>query len=233
MKAMINGVFDSIDGVTVILSTLVPSGKNNVCASFVSQQYRDLVENSFAGRRIGLADINSAMGLDLLHDDTHPNDQGYKLFAAVWWDAISKLEDVIQPPSPDGPNDATSANSCRKVAGTARGPIRTQQGSGHDDGNYVHSSEPLGNLISARIEYKGDSPGLNDLIPFRMFFANLIKTDPNAQRKDALDDWVRAWNNGEYNTLWHVRRNKGNGEFDTSQQFDIDQHCEPGSDARK
>jgi hypothetical protein len=179
------------------------------------------VKNSFAGRRIGLADINSAMSLDLLHDDTHPNDQGYRLFAAVWWDAISKLEDVIQPPPADGPNDASSGNSCRKVAGTARGPIRTQQGSGHDDGNYVHSSDPVGDLVSARIEYKSDTPYMNSLVPQNMFFANLIKTDPNAERKDALDDWVRAW---------HVRRNKGNGEFDASQTFHVDQRCEPRLD---
>ncbi|RKU41801.1 hypothetical protein DL546_001959 [Coniochaeta pulveracea] len=233
MKVMLDGIFDSMADVTIILSTLVPSGKNNPCASFVSQQYRDLVTNSHAGRRIGLADINFAIGSDfsLLHDDTHPNDAGYKLFAAVWWDAISQLEDVIQPPSADGPDDATSFSSCSKVACTARGPVKTQQGSGHDDGNYVHNSESLDALVSARIEYKGDSSGLNELIPFRMFFANLIKTDPNAERKEAPDDWVRAWNNGEYNTLWHVRRNKGNGEFDTSVQFSIDQHCEQGSDA--
>ena len=98
MKVMIDGVFDSIEGVTVILSTLVPSLKNNACASFVSQQYRNLVRNSYASRRIGLADINTAMTPNLnrlMHDDTHLNDEGYKLFAAVWWDAISKLEDVI------------------------------------------------------------------------------------------------------------------------------------------
>ncbi|KAH7316977.1 SGNH hydrolase-type esterase domain-containing protein [Stachybotrys elegans] len=180
MKAMLDGIFSSIDGVTIILSTLLPKGTNNGCASFVSEQYRSLVQNDFAGRRIGLADINSVLPSSTLIDGTHPTNEGYRLFASVWWDAISKMENVFQPPLDNGQDDSTGTGN-----------------TGHNDGNYVHSSQSLGVLESARIEHKDDPDSLNAAIPNRMFFANLIKTDPNAERSQALDDWIRVWHKGD------------------------------------
>ncbi|SPO07252.1 uncharacterized protein DNG_09946 [Cephalotrichum gorgonifer] len=98
LKVMVDDIFASVPGVTVIVSTLSKSRDHDACALDVSQQYRDLVA-SYTDARIGLADIDSVMTKDQLSSDgVHPNDEGYKLFAAVWWDAISKLEDQIQPP---------------------------------------------------------------------------------------------------------------------------------------
>jgi hypothetical protein len=226
MKTMMNEIYASIDGVTIILSTLLPKSVNNACASFVSEQYRSLVRDEFVGRRVGLADINSVLPASMLADGTHPTDEGYRLFASVWWDAISKVEDDIQPPQDNGEDDAAAAsNTCKKVPGTSR-EVKSQQGSGKNDGNYVHSSESLGVLESARIQHGNDSDSLNDLIKRRIYFANLIKNDENADRSQALDDWIRLWNNGkDDNYVWNVRRNKGNGEFDSSQEFKVDQDC--------
>ena len=96
LKVMIDDIFNSIPGVTVIVSTLVPSRDNNPCASAVSEQYRSLVRSQYSGSRMEVADINAALPLSMLSSDgVHPNDEGYKLFAAVWWDAVRKVENVI------------------------------------------------------------------------------------------------------------------------------------------
>jgi hypothetical protein len=124
---MIDGIFSSLPKVTVIVSTLVPSRDHNACASAVSEQIRMVVKNYSSKAPLGLADINSAMPSSMLSSDgIHPNDDGYKLFAAVWWDAISKIEDKIQAPEPvpnldDG--QVSSGKTCEKVAGKARGPV--------------------------------------------------------------------------------------------------------------
>ncbi|KAI7769404.1 hypothetical protein LZL87_012845 [Fusarium oxysporum] len=139
------------------------------------------------------------------------------------------MENVFQPPLDNCLDDSKRGeNTCKKVAGTAR-KVKFQQGSGKNDGNYRHSSESLGVLQSARVEHKSDSPLTNAKIPDRIFFANLIKTNPNAERSQALDDWIRVWNNEDAETknyVWNIRRNKGNGEFDKSQELHVVQNCE-------
>jgi hypothetical protein len=103
MKSMIDDIYDKVPGVTIVLSTLVKSRNHRVCAEDLSRQYRDLVRNDYRGKRIGLADIDSIIQMSQIDGDgIHPNDEGYKLFAAVWWNAISKLEDRIQSPPTDG-----------------------------------------------------------------------------------------------------------------------------------
>lgn len=125
MKVMLDDIFNSVSGVTVVVSTLVLSRDHDSCSKSVSQQIRDLVNNSYKGYRIGIADIETAMSMnDLSGDGIHPNDNGYKIFASVWWNAISKLEDGMQPPGANNGIDDTrvsSAKDCAKVAGNARG----------------------------------------------------------------------------------------------------------------
>ncbi|KAL6886462.1 hypothetical protein HDV57DRAFT_390273 [Trichoderma longibrachiatum] len=232
LKTLIDDIFQSIPGVTVIVSTLAPSRDYNACASSVSEQYRNLVKQ-YSGARVGLADINSAMPMSLLSGDgTHPNDDGYKLFAAVWWDAIRKLEDQIQPPASVSlidDNAVGSTKTCAKVAGTARGPIQSQQGSGHDDGNYVHNRVEKGALKSARIDKFDDPKNITDNIPWHMFFANLVVGDPNAARSAALDDWIRVYHDTRTNNnTYYFRQNLGGGNFGPSTTFDVDQNCDGG-----
>jgi muramidase (phage lysozyme) len=107
MTALLDDIYTKIPGVTVILSTLLPKAQNNACASFISSEYRSLVtEYAAKEKRIGLADINPKIQLDMLVDGTHPNDAGYKIFAEVWTDAIMKLEAQIQTPLDSGPYDS-------------------------------------------------------------------------------------------------------------------------------
>ncbi|EHK97448.1 hypothetical protein M7I_6785 [Glarea lozoyensis 74030] len=86
VKAIVNDIFNSIDDVTVIVSTLVQSRNQQECAEKVSKQIREFVKSSeFSGKKIALADMFQAMNREahLSGDGIHPNDAGYKLFAAV------------------------------------------------------------------------------------------------------------------------------------------------------
>jgi hypothetical protein len=137
LKSLIDDIFRDVPGVSIALSTLARNRDHDICAGDISQQIRNLVQ-SYSGSRIALADLYNVMLLsDLGEDGTHPTDDGYKLIAWVWWSAISKLEGGMQPPANvNNINDAatTSSKTCRKVAGSGGKPIKTQLGSGHNDG---------------------------------------------------------------------------------------------------
>jgi hypothetical protein len=172
-KQLIDDIFSSVPGVTVILSTLLPGRNFDACASSVSQQYRDLAYDYIkAGARLHLADMHSFLTVgDLSDDGIHPLDPGYKKMAAVWWDAISNAESDIQAPAQDSgvvDTAVSSVKTCTKVAGNARGPIKSQQGSGHDDGLYVHQSTSMGNIASGKVLF-GPDKTVNAAIPTHMY----------------------------------------------------------------
>ena len=229
---MIDDIFSSVPGVTVILSTLVPSRDHNACSKSISQQYRDLLKNTYKDARIGLADIETALSLsDLVGDGIHPNDNGYKIFAGVWWNAISKLEDKIQPPGTSNGIDDTTVSSpktCTKVAGNARGPVQSQKGAGHDDGKYVHNRIERGAILSARIEKRADPPSVTDNIPWHMFFANVVVNNPNFLRSEIRDDWIRIYHGTDGKNIYYYRQNNGDGTFGPSTTFDVDMDCNSG-----
>ncbi|KAH8887189.1 hypothetical protein GQ53DRAFT_874237 [Thozetella sp. PMI_491] len=230
LKVMIDEIFSSIPGVTVVVSTLVKSRSNDACAANLSQQYRDLVASYSKDTRIGLADIYSVISMDdLASDGIHPNDYGYKLFASVWWDAISKLEDKIQPPAAVAGIDDSATNAartCAKVAGNARGPIQSQRGSGYDDGNYVHNRVERGSIESARIQKGNDPQSIIDATPSHMFFANIVLN--SSDRSKALDDWIRIYHNTTGKNTYYYRQNLGGGKFGPSQTFDVGVDCDSG-----
>jgi hypothetical protein len=162
MKTMIDGIFAAIPTTTIILSTLAKSRVSyqaNQCAENLSKGFALLVASYPAETRIHLADFNSIVTLDQIQplkiDGVHPTDDGYKLFAAVWWDAISKMQDKIQPPAAvKGLDDSavSAATTCNKVAGNAPPAVQIQQGSGHDNGMYHHEAVSRGVIPSARSE---------------------------------------------------------------------------------
>jgi hypothetical protein len=228
MKGLIEDIYDKLPDVTIVLSTLVKSRDKRKCAENLSQDFRDLVKNDFSGKRIGLADIDAVFPMDQLHEDgIHPVDEGYRLFAGVWWNAISKLEDKIQPPPTDGliKDDSKADNKCAKIAGNAAGPVQTQKGSGHDDGKYVHARTERGAIESARIQKSGD-PFVKNL-PRNIYFANIIKNDPNSDRALALDDWIRVFSAGQGKMTYYFRQNLGGGKFGSTTVFDIGMDCHP------
>lgn len=230
MKNLTDDIYSKLPNVTIVLSTLVKSRYHRACAEDLSQQFRDLVNNDYRGKRMGLADIDSFISTSQLNaDGIHPTDDGYKLFAAVWWAAISKLEGVIQPPPSDGliKDDASTSgfNRCRKVAGNAAGPLQTQRGSGHDHGIYVHDSVARGVIESARIQKADDPHTITDSIPYNIHFADMIKNDPNSDLSLSVDDWIRVYTGTDGLTSYHVRKNLGGGKFGDSMTFNPDIAC--------
>ncbi|KAK0618315.1 hypothetical protein B0T17DRAFT_643849 [Bombardia bombarda] len=127
LEVLVDKVFSDLSIVTVVVSTIAKRIDHATCVSSVAQQYRDLV--------------------------VKPKYAGKRIGLADFHAAMS-LSDLCS----DGkhPNDGGD-KTCPKVAGTARGPIQTQVGSGYDDGNYVHSSISRGVLTSGRIQ-KGSDP---------------------------------------------------------------------------
>ncbi|KAF5982347.1 acetylxylan esterase [Fusarium bulbicola] len=232
-KSLVDDIFDSVPGVTVVLSTLLlnKDSSRNSCSDDISKQIRK-VAAGYKGARIALADVRSVMSMDDIGPDKdHPTDDGYKMFAGVWWDAISKMEDQIQPPaSVDNLDDAAggSSNQCKKVAGNAGLPGQSQMGSGHDDGNYAHKSTSKGVIESAKIDKGSDPKSITDAIPWHVFFANLVKGDPNAERTASLDDWIRVYHNTKDKNEYWFRQNLGGGKFDKSVQFNVDMDCDLG-----
>jgi hypothetical protein len=228
MKSLIDDIYDKLPEVTIVLSTMVKSRDSRTCAENLSKDFRDLVRNDCYGKRIGLADIDAVFPLNLLHSDgVHPIDDGYRLFASVWWNAISRLENVIQPPPLTGlfRDDSIAGNKCTKVAGNAAGPVQTQKGSGHDDGRYVNARTERGSIESARIQKNNDDPIIVDTITQNIHFADIIKNDPNSDRVLALDDWIRRFTAKDGKTTFYFRQNLGGGKFGPSTTFDPGMDC--------
>lgn len=189
MQSLVQSVFDAVPGVVVIMSTLIPSPGIKDCAKELSDQFRQLVPKIQNGR-LGLADFNAAMDPATMFSDDpiHPNDFGYEFMASVLWKAIWETSSALQAPLDNGQDDSQPISTCAKQAGVSRGPIITQQGSGHDDGTYVHKSIGKGVLVDCRIQ-KPTAQSESAAIPTHIFFAQL--TNINAvDRSAALDDWV-------------------------------------------
>lgn len=93
MGKLLTNLYNSINGTTIILSTLLPNKKHPDNVEQISSQYRDLVAlRRQLNDRIVLADMSNFIKLSQLVDGTHPEDYGYEEMAAVWWAAIQEAE---------------------------------------------------------------------------------------------------------------------------------------------
>ncbi|KAL5083333.1 hypothetical protein Trisim1_001784 [Trichoderma cf. simile WF8] len=229
MQSLVQSIFDAVPGVVVIMSTLIPSPGITDCAKDLSAQFRQIVPKIQNGR-LGLADFNAAMDQATMFSDDpiHPNDYGYEFMASVWWQAINELSSALSAPLDNGQDDSQPSETCAKQAGVSRGPIITQNGSGHDDGIYVHKSTSKGVLVDGRIQKPTDKTE-SDAIPSHMFFAQLTNTN-GVDRSAALDDWIRIYHRSATdgkNEYW-FRENLGNGSFASSVMLDVQQNCDGG-----
>jgi lysophospholipase L1-like esterase len=165
METLLNA--EDMQDTLIVLSTLIPSGRADIerHRNDVNDQYRDLVAIlRDEGVSIVLADMDplpeyndpwirfpneftSQTGVD----DTHPNDEGYRVMARIWADAIEYAHSENLIPTP-----ATVEGSLGKVCekdygnGIYAGSL-TQKGSGLGDGIYYHESEAQGVLFSTRV----------------------------------------------------------------------------------
>lgn len=148
---LIDTLFADIPGVTVIASTLLPNlgATAQACVTTLNAGVPGVIaERQAAGKKVIYVDFSSSFfsDADIIPDDgTHPTDAGYLKMAAVWYQGIQVVNEagwLEAPATVSGVSDVVSASSsttCEKEPGTAVGPIKTQVGSGRDDGEYVHN----------------------------------------------------------------------------------------------
>ena len=229
MRAMLDEIYDSIAGVTVILSTLVPGTVTPACHADLSGQYRSIVQSyRSAGKRIALADMAAGITQSEIRSDRiHPNDAGYRKMAAIWWDAFQRIAGNLQPPDRNAMDDATSVDKaqCPKEAHKGRGPVQTQTGSGYDDGKYIHKTIKRGVLQKFT---KDNIQSIDDGIPSHVFFGNIVKNEAAAPREAALDEIIRIYHDEKGKNTYYFRQNNGGGSFKAPVTFNVDQNCDNG-----
>ncbi|UKZ74641.1 hypothetical protein TrVFT333_002311 [Trichoderma virens FT-333] len=192
MEGLLNYLYDQVDGVTIILSTLLQYLDDipNQNVNAINIQYRQLYQKfRNAGKKIGLAELNNGL-LDTstdYFDHIHPNEKGAAKLAAVWDRAIAEVAKagfLTRPIDTGVPDNITSG--CDAEKGQGRGPVRTQQGSGQDDGAYSHDQRVWLDAIAA-----------NGFIPVgsKVSFAQLVNlggADPGGE----LDELIYCHDEG-------------------------------------
>ncbi|KAF1817154.1 hypothetical protein P152DRAFT_9677 [Eremomyces bilateralis CBS 781.70] len=203
MKLVLDHLYNKVDNVTIILSTLVPRLDESAAdTSSISAQYRTLASNyAAAGRKIILAELGSGLfdSSTDYYDKIHPNDKGAAKVAAVWDQAILEAEDrnfiteAIDTGIPDISNgeDSGGQGTCAVVRGGLRGPVKTQSGWGYNDGTYAHKDDSTVGPIDLGHTVIGDiEPGTGGI-----WFAQLVNPG-NADFGDYLDELVYCTDTG-------------------------------------
>ncbi|PKS10949.1 hypothetical protein jhhlp_002708 [Lomentospora prolificans] len=225
MSSLLDRIFEKIPDTTVVLSTLIQSRKDTIerHRTNFNEDIRNLVkERAGAGDKVVLADMDVPDRLfftkaDLnAGDDIHPNDRGFKKMATVFYDAIMAAHNagiISQPKESSKANDeGKDSKTCDKQPGQARGPVKTQLGSGTDDGNYVHTSEYLG--------VRGPSMSVGKDAAF--FFAKLRSRD--------LDDLL-LWKQEGKKFYYQVWDNVGDANWgpnlEDNHSIDVHDDCAP------
>lgn len=122
-----------------------------------------------------------------LVDGTHPGNAGYLKMAAIWSAAFKKvftkgwIKNAIDTGHPDD-GDAT----CMPSPDGFRGPVKTQQGSGFDDGTYVHSSTFEGNIAGTVFNSKTTTG-----IVQQFHFAQLVNIN-GVDRGQEVDELIQV-----------------------------------------
>ncbi|OGM49676.1 hypothetical protein ABOM_001781 [Aspergillus bombycis] len=221
MNKMLTRLYDAIPGTTIILSTLLPNkdDKAQVNVLNINEQYRNIAATRIKeGDRLVLAEMSDGfIQVSELVDGTHPTDEGYKKMASVWWAAIQEAESrgLLQKPKDIGESDWADTTCEKKFgSGNSGGKVKTQRGSGWDDGDYKHSSQHMGQIKQIGItNSKEDThPGVN--------YAQLVNQG-GAHREGALDELV--WTRDGLGTWMYP--NNGNGKFGNPVKIDVKDNC--------
>ncbi|KAK0761499.1 hypothetical protein N5P37_006451, partial [Trichoderma harzianum] len=186
MELLLNYLYEEVEGVTIILSTLIPylenEANNNV--NKINPTYRDLYKRfRDAGKKIGLAELNNGF-LDTstdYHDTMHPNEKGAAKLAAVWDQAIAEVEKAgfLTKPIDTGVDDDTTVD-CDPEKGAGRGPVKTQQGWGEDDGPYKHFQTVRGYITESGAFNAGSRVSFAQLV-------NLGGADPGGEFDELIN----------------------------------------------
>ncbi|KAL3457120.1 SGNH hydrolase-type esterase domain-containing protein [Aspergillus heterothallicus] len=93
MDTLLTDLFNSIPNTTIVLSTLIANTHAQRVVQRINSEYRNLAaRRRAAGDRVVLAEMAYFVGSEYLVDGTHPDDEGYRAMAAVWWAAVQEAE---------------------------------------------------------------------------------------------------------------------------------------------
>lgn len=97
MRAVLEHLLDNVEGVTVVLSTLLPHkvAENDANVDIINEGYRSLVTDlAGQGQKVVLAEMNNGFFEpdEDYSDDLHPNEQGAAKMATVWDQALAEAE---------------------------------------------------------------------------------------------------------------------------------------------
>ncbi|RMZ77642.1 hypothetical protein DV738_g4290, partial [Chaetothyriales sp. CBS 135597] len=166
-NSLLDSLFDAIPDVTIIASLVLPGTVDGIIRhrDSVNSQIRRLVSDrrSRKKQKIVLADVDSPSEFfttqHLNSDGIHPNDEGHRRLAAIYLRAIQEANGAgfLSSPADTSFSDeagVAGGKNCEKEygSGEAHGPVTTQEGSGLDDGPYVHSSTIKGSQFSITAE---------------------------------------------------------------------------------
>ncbi|PBP16288.1 hypothetical protein BUE80_DR012963 [Diplocarpon rosae] len=225
LARVIDKLFSSIPGVTIIASTLLPRSDATIEArtKIYNQNIVAMVhERQRAGKKLLYVDFSSTWFSlsDLLQSDgQHPTDAGYSKMAYVWHQGIqaADAQGWLTPPKAisglsDEPKTADPLKTCDKVPGNALGPYVTQKGSGSDDGDYLHSATSAGGFSGFE---NPSRVGFNNPLPEGVYWADI--------NGDGVDDYVYV--SREASAGLGVALNKGDGSLGTYLYFPFTHAC--------
>ncbi|KAF7549363.1 hypothetical protein G7Z17_g6445 [Cylindrodendrum hubeiense] len=157
-----DGMADTCVMLSTILDTTGATGK--VTRITINEKYRELVKQRAGdGKCIYMADMDppGAGGGWITWDDydpaettkIHPNDEGHRKMAYVFYKAINEAASDNKLVEPSG--DFEAANSvCDKVFGSGIGAGgKTQRGFGEHDGIYLHDAEEKGIILTIESDW--------------------------------------------------------------------------------
>ena len=195
MKDMIDDIFAQVNGVTIILSTLLPNRDStaNNYVGIVNSGYRDLVSAYQASnKKVQLADMNTGfITVSDLPDGTHPVDAGYRKMAAVWDKALAeaaKKNWITDPINTGKPDDAL--RQCDPRPDGFSQATLTQRGSGWDDGTYAHASTSMGVVTTDSISENSKTATAGRWLK-NYHFAQLVNAG-GADRGGETDELIRV-----------------------------------------
>jgi lysophospholipase L1-like esterase len=224
MRSLLERVFAEVKDTTVILATLPPTldPSNEPYFNMANSGYKDLArELREQGRKIELADMYTTWLLPEDYSDSiHFKSSGYTKLAAMFAKAFSNVEAKgwLTPPLDTGIPDNSG---CYPSQSGFRGPVLTQRGSGHDDGDFTYSSK----LENSKDFSYAEAAPLALLAHFH--FANIIKLPDEYHPWDelirVLDQEDRRADNLPFVSYF---TNKGHGNFDkVSTTIEVGQEC--------